>query len=725
MKNLLTILVWCCISFFTPMAQGQTSYNLPQTGGISITELSGSLFDQGGPSGNYAINIDSWAYINPSASCGITLNFSDVLMETCCDWIFIYEGEYSTSSMPTHQFNTLPAPTSLTFDEGVTVRMTSDGSINNTGFAMTWQAEAVAPSDEFSISDINTAANAVVYFTASGQTPASQSWDFGDGTTSNEFNPSHIYSTPGIYTVTYTATGCLGNSVTSTQTLTVQELPEADITPLSISETTPYGNIISNELTICNTGEGDMQWSIDEPLLTEKGLQVLALVNGADADNEYTKTKNAINAYFTDYVLTELTTYDVVTLSAALENKDILLIPEQEDCNEVAFAAFAPVLQNFVNGGGTVILLGTAAPENTGSCIFELGLLHGSYVTSESGTCEIILPNDPLLENTTGNYVAQAATFMYDITDSDYVSVVELNGNDLIGYRPIGAGRVVLIGHDYSFSNNNMKKVISNAVRQANNIATAQWLFVSENEGTLAPGACTTIEVQFDGEIVYGGYYQHDMIVYTNDSDESEVVVNCTFDIQGLPIFSASPANITFAPLMVGDIAEQVLTISNNGTDSLYIYNIVSSSGDITTDLVSFGVYGGGTTQEVIVTFAPSAIQTITGSLVISTNLGNFTIPLSAEGLGAPTATTNPTSINITLNTDEIETIPLILNNSGEGPMTYNIDDSEFDGSLPILMYTNGSDATSVTFMNNFIATTYPSAQITTTATTSANPPHS
>lgn len=722
MKNLLTILVWCCLSFFAPIAQGQTSYNLPQTSGISITDLSGNLYDHAGPTGDYANSIDGWAFINPGASCGITLNFSAIAMETCCDWIFIYEGEFPTVTTPTHQFNTLATvPTSLTFDGAVTVRMTSDGSVINTGFAMTWQAEAANPSNEFTISDINTPANTPVYFTVSEPAPTSQLWDFGDGTTSTEANPSHTYAAPGTYTVTYTATSCLGGSVTGNQTLTVQELPEADITPLSISETTPYGNIITNELTICNTGAGEMQWSIDEPLLTEKGLQVLALVNGADATNEYAKTKNAINAYFTDYVLTELTTYDAATLSAALENKDILLIPEQEDCNEVAFAAFAPIVHNFVNGGGTVILLGTASPEGTGTCIFELDLLHGEFVTSESGTCEVILPEDPLLENVTGNYVAQAATFKYNITDPDYVSVIELNGDDLIGYRPIGAGRVVLIGHDYSFANNNMKKVISNAVRQANDIATAQWLFVSENEGTLAPGACATVDVQFDGEIVYGGYYQHDMIVYTNDSDEAEVVVNCTFDIQGLPSFAASPASLTFVPLMVGDTAEQVLTISNNGTDSLYIYNIVSSSGDITTDLVNFGMYGGGTTQEVIVTFAPSAIQTITGSLVISTNLGNFTIPLSAEGLGAPAATVNPTSINVTLNTDETQTVPVVLNNSGEGPMTYSIDDSQFDGTLPIAMYTNGADGASVTFMNNLISTSYPNAQITPTAATSAN----
>jgi len=38
-------------------------------------------------------------------------------------------------------------------------------------------------------------------------------WDFGDGNTSNEVNPTHTYSEAGRYEVTFTATGPLGSSV--------------------------------------------------------------------------------------------------------------------------------------------------------------------------------------------------------------------------------------------------------------------------------------------------------------------------------------------------------------------------------------------------------------------------------------------------------------------------------------------------------------------------------
>ena len=43
-------------------------------------------------------------------------------------------------------------------------------------------------------------------------------WDFGDGTQSTEQNPSHIYSNPGVYTVTLTVVDA--SSATDTEVKT-------------------------------------------------------------------------------------------------------------------------------------------------------------------------------------------------------------------------------------------------------------------------------------------------------------------------------------------------------------------------------------------------------------------------------------------------------------------------------------------------------------------------
>ncbi|HKK71872.1 MAG TPA: S8 family serine peptidase [Candidatus Krumholzibacteria bacterium] len=57
-------------------------------------------------------------------------------------------------------------------------------------------------------------------------TPTSWSWDFGDGTTSVEANPSHTYQAVGTYTVSLTVSNDIGSdSITKTDYVTVSDAP--------------------------------------------------------------------------------------------------------------------------------------------------------------------------------------------------------------------------------------------------------------------------------------------------------------------------------------------------------------------------------------------------------------------------------------------------------------------------------------------------------------------
>ncbi|RYF85623.1 MAG: PKD domain-containing protein, partial [Chitinophagaceae bacterium] len=93
---------------------------------------------------------------------------------------------------------------------------------------------------------------ATVNFT--NQTPGSGSvvWDFGDGATSTQNNPSHTYTTPGNYTVSLTATNVAGCSETITQTdfiqiqkpqVTLNGLPRSGCAPVTIN---PTATVLSN-----------------------------------------------------------------------------------------------------------------------------------------------------------------------------------------------------------------------------------------------------------------------------------------------------------------------------------------------------------------------------------------------------------------------------------------------------------------------------------------------
>jgi PKD repeat protein len=55
--------------------------------------------------------------------------------------------------------------------------------------------------------------------------PTSWLWDFGDGNTSTEQYPTHIYNAPGTYTVTLTATNSAGTSTPVTTSITIANAP--------------------------------------------------------------------------------------------------------------------------------------------------------------------------------------------------------------------------------------------------------------------------------------------------------------------------------------------------------------------------------------------------------------------------------------------------------------------------------------------------------------------
>ena len=64
-------------------------------------------------------------------------------------------------------------------------------------------------------------------------------WDFGDGTTSTEEDPVHIYASPGIYTVTLTATNsCTSETETKVDYVTVYQ---GQLTPYKTNKSFTLG----------------------------------------------------------------------------------------------------------------------------------------------------------------------------------------------------------------------------------------------------------------------------------------------------------------------------------------------------------------------------------------------------------------------------------------------------------------------------------------------------
>jgi PKD repeat protein len=88
------------------------------------------------------------------------------------------------------------------------------------------RAAGAPPVADFSATPVRGAPPLSVGFTdASGGAPTSWLWDFGDGATSTDENPTHIYSDPGLYDVTLTVANAAGsNSLRRSRLISVSSL---------------------------------------------------------------------------------------------------------------------------------------------------------------------------------------------------------------------------------------------------------------------------------------------------------------------------------------------------------------------------------------------------------------------------------------------------------------------------------------------------------------------
>ncbi len=80
----------------------------------------------------------------------------------------------------------------------------------------------------------------------STETPISWAWDFGDGTTSNDQNPTHKYTTPGTYIVTETVTNAYDSDETS---------ENINVGILSVTSDSPSGSYNSTQSINLNASD--------------------------------------------------------------------------------------------------------------------------------------------------------------------------------------------------------------------------------------------------------------------------------------------------------------------------------------------------------------------------------------------------------------------------------------------------------------------------------------
>ncbi len=210
-----------------------------------------------------------------SGTASLVVNFTDMSTGSgvnAWSWDF---GDENTSNAQNPE-HTYTAPGTYT------VRLTvSSSSCNDTETKTAYITVSEVPIADFtSDTTLGNAPLTVNFSDLSSGNPTSWSWDFGDGGTSTDKNPSHTYTTAGIYTVSLTATNSAGSDGESKEAyITVND--SIDPTQMSVSDIV---------VTKQNLGRGDKRGRAVVTIQDDAGNPV----TGATVTGDFTGKTNEV-----------------------------------------------------------------------------------------------------------------------------------------------------------------------------------------------------------------------------------------------------------------------------------------------------------------------------------------------------------------------------------------------------------------------------------------------
>ncbi|MGA1795239.1 MAG: choice-of-anchor D domain-containing protein [bacterium] len=499
---------------------------------------------------------------------------------------------------------------------------------------------------------------------------------FGSVSFGATFAPFDDGPATGIMTITSDAAD--NPSLTVTLSGTGVLPPEIEIDPEGFSEALDPGESAVRTLTITNTGghvlEFDMQiemLSAAEALSADAGT-VNILVWNKYSDNsptgEYVNTLNAISTYCTDFTAEPTDVTDPIALQALLTGKEVFLIPEQEralpDITMIG-ASWAPVLSDFVSSGGTVIFCGEFWASN--GFITSTGLMEVALVrTSVNVPLTVVAPDHPLAEDVPGSLRGENATGWYDVTtpDADVVVVESASYYPVVASRGLGSGNVVVLGFDYFAYNNDMARIIANAVQFG-----PKWLSVKPESGIVPPGLSIEIEVTFDATDMVADTYLANLNISHNALNAPDpIAIPCTMDVNSIKHLDVAPDSHNFGNVFVGESESVILTLTNTGNDTCRVSDIAIDDPPFRHDaMIPLEVPPFGSVS-VEVTFTPIGEGVSIGAMIIASDADDnpsIEVPLSGTGILPAILEITPEMFSEVLDLGGIVTKTLTITNSG------------------------------------------------------------
>lgn len=623
----------------------------------TTTECSGILVDGGGINGNYTAYNNGYVIIDPPGNDTVTLSFTTWSLYHSSDWIQVWDGAGTSGTTYIGYYSgTSTLPSSFTGSSGaITIRFYSNYFGNAAGFVANWSTSgSTVPTANFTYSAQTTTYNTPIQFVNTSSNGGTSFWDFGDGTTSTDQNPSHSFTTSGTQTITLVESNC-NSSDTISVNITIGSAPNGTYSSDTISISVPCGTTASQSWTVSNaSGAGNLSLStnlIDTNYAYNatfedgslEGFTLNSSSTGAIANSTSEAYTGSHSMNVTGYIntsympTTSFTGTQAASASYATKSGNSSLYSGYFWFESSIYSGLNGSPFGYTYWGGSSLRVYYRASNG-----YTYNYIH-SPASSSNGWVHVSYENidwtnktfDIVLDGTT---VVTGASFYYSAA------------NDVSDFS----------GYTYTSSANFYVDDIQVAG------GTAVDLTYTPTSATIAGGNNVAMSFTADATNLYNGTYYLELELISNDTSLDGLKIPIILEVTGSGVWNMVNANCTSLTSYSGTLTADTLEIYNSGCDTLVVNSISASSARLTTTANGFTVAPDDTVN-IPYTYSAAVAGSYNDSIYFQEQDSTYSFCVNATVSNAPSIFVDSTTFNVSITgCPDTVRVPFWIYNDGQ-----------------------------------------------------------
>ena len=206
-------------------------------------------------------------------------------------------------------------------------------------------------------------------------------------------------------------------------------------------------------------------------------------------------------------------------------------------------------------------------------------------------------------------------------------------------------------------------------------LPAGQWLTTSPTSGQIAAGASLPLDVTFDAGGLYGGDYDGEVRIASDDPGQPTMHVPVSLHVTGAPDIAVTPDSLAYGGLFIGATRMDSVRVRNLGTDVLHVSGVSCTPPVFTAPGGAFDLGPGGE-RVLAVAFTPTAAIAYSGTLTVTSDDHDEPVAevrLDGLGLVPPDIAVTPDHISADLFTGATAERTIVLSNTGGSDLDFRV----------------------------------------------------